>query len=283
MINKHRFSASLRPGIPLVGAAADRKRLRLSKGIVSRRGAADDIWSSYDADVVVPRPIWREPSGIETRLLRAVTLGSQNFVSIIGCDVASVRALQQRLGTRIDRTQLPAKIYDPSHREVLQILADIHVQTGLISRGAISLGVFSAPPNQANTTIGPNKKRIGMHVDSWSDLPLARRGKAPNRLCINLGQEPRFLLMVNQSVSSLPDLLHSFVSANQQSPTELAREFLKRNSAYPVVSIRVDPLEGYIAPTENMIHDGSTLNQQSHDVVLTLLGYFGLPAFMSEM
>jgi hypothetical protein len=44
---------------------------------------------------------------------------------------------------------------------------------------------------------------------------------------------------------------------------------------YPVVRLRIGPGEGYIAPTENVIHDGSTIGMTKWDLYLTMLDYFG--------
>ncbi len=49
---------------------------------------------------------------------------------------------------------------------------------------------------------------------------------------------------------------------------------MKRYPDYPVIKVRVAPGEAYIAPTENMIHDGSTVGKQYPDIHLTLFGYF---------
>ena len=42
-----------------------------------------------------------------------------------------------------------------------------------------------------------NGKYAGLHVDSWDRLPLRYRHRARNRLCINFGREPRYLLFIN--------------------------------------------------------------------------------------
>jgi hypothetical protein len=62
--------------------------------------------------------------------------------------------------------------------------------------------------------------------------------------------------------------------------TQIIGAFLAQNPDYPVTRVRVDPGEAYIAPTENIIHDGSSLGQRFSDVHVTIRGYFGfsLPA-----
>ena len=41
---------------------------------------------------------------------------------------------------------------------------------------------------------------------------------------------------------------------------------------YPVVRLTIRPGEAYIAPTENLIHDGSTLGMTSPDLALHMIG-----------
>jgi hypothetical protein len=60
----------------------------------------------------------------------------------------------------------------------------------------------------------------------------------------------------------------------KDSGSGLAHLFFETFPDYPVVRIRVAPGEAYIAPTENMVHDGSTDEQSQIDVTLTVLGTF---------
>ena len=50
------------------------------------------------------------------------------------------------------------------------------------------------------------------------------------------------------------------------------------NPTYPVVAIEIAPGEAYIAPTEDLIHDGCSEGMKNNDVCLTMLGYFSRPA-----
>ena len=50
--------------------------------------------------------------------------------------------------------------------------------------------------------------------------------------------------------------------------------FFKYFPDYPVLKIEQKPYEYYIAPTDNCIHDGATLERRSLDIVMTYLGHF---------
>ena len=45
---------------------------------------------------------------------------------------------------------------------------------------------------------------------------------------------------------------------NLKTPTILGRKFLRVFDDYPITRIRVKPGDAYIAPTENIVHDGCT-------------------------
>ena len=53
-------------------------------------------------------------------------------------------------------------------------------------------------PGQTTLTRGDDRKLLtGMHLDSHDRMPLRHRHRSRNRLCINLGREPRHVLFVN--------------------------------------------------------------------------------------
>lgn len=66
------------------------------------------------------------------------------------------------------------------------------------------------------------------------------------------------------------------VKLNTQNVTiiENTQLFFEYFPNYPVIRIKQNPYEFYIAPTDNCIHDGSTLNTNSLDIVMTYLGHF---------
>src|SRR5262249_7733921 len=124
------------------------------------------------------------------------------------------------------------------------------------------LGLFLAEPRLLTTTRDSRDNvRIGLHVDSWFGLPLSHRRTAPNRLCVNLGNETRRFLFVNLSLDKIVSLLSSRcgpIPTSFVNPTDIGRIFLSRFPDYPIVSVKIAPGEAYIAPTEYLIHDATT-------------------------
>jgi hypothetical protein len=118
---------------------------------------------------------------------------------------------------------------------------------------------------------------IGLHIDDLDAMPLARRMESTSRLCVNLGAGTRYLLFVNLGVSSLVARLAESepgVDFGALRSTPLIHAFMQRFPNYPVVRLAVHPGEAYIAPTENMIHDGSTAGMTARDDQVTVRGGF---------
>jgi SAM-dependent methyltransferase len=124
-------------------------------------------------------------------------------------------------------------------------------------------------------------KFIGLHLDNFVKRELVDRPSSPNRICINLGAEPRFLIFVNLTLRKCHELLNAAGVQDDcmNDPRRgLPELFMKRFPEYPVVQLRIDPGEAYIAPTENLIHDSTTLGLKSMDVSLIFLGTFSMPS-----
>jgi hypothetical protein len=136
-------------------------------------------------------------------------------------------------------------------------------------------------PGQFTVTkdeFGASRQRLaGMHLDSWDRLPLRHRHRSRNRLCINFSREARYSLFIN-----LP-LLSMFRYLGLSDPTDIysdyrglsvGQRFMGACPDYPVVRLQIEPGEAYILPTDNAIHDASTVGNRFPDITLTYLGYF---------
>jgi hypothetical protein len=132
-------------------------------------------------------------------------------------------------------------------------------------------------PGLATVTTDGNDERVGLHVDNWYQASLERREHAPNRISINLGIEPRFFLYINLRLATLAEVMNNrfpdFYGA-QEIQHGLRASFMSSCGSYPVVRVRLAPGEGYIAPTESMIHDASTEGGTALDLQFLVRGRF---------
>jgi hypothetical protein len=146
------------------------------------------------------------------------------------------------------------------------------------------VGISTGEVGLPHTTIDTNSGRhVGLHLDSWDRLPPGDRGRGTNRICMNSGLGPRRLLFVPKPASVLIDELASrgfdvlrdrAAAADSTGRFDLARRYLEVFPDQPVLRICVLPGESYIAPTENLIHDGSSEGGIGRDVSVTMRGRF---------
>ncbi|MGF9763987.1 hypothetical protein AAII07_53635 [Microvirga sp. 0TCS3.31] len=116
------------------------------------------------------------------------------------------------------------------------------------------------PPNLLTVS---NDRRsglyVGLHIDYWDALPLEKRQLSRSRLCVNIGNTKRYFLLVNLTIAQMLELLESKGDqAELIEPAHIGQRFLVENPGYPVIRLRIEPGEAYLAPTENMLHDGSS-------------------------
>lgn len=148
-----------------------------------------------------------------------------------------------------------------------------------------------SPPGLLTVTPTYGELRLsGLHVDHWDALPLDDLHAARNRICINLGTQDRFFLFVNLDAAEIqrrviekrPEKRRDHTSRDpQQNMESLVSDLCDTFPDYPVVKLRVGPDEAYIAPTEQIIHDGNTEGGAFIDIDLMARGRFnpmgGLP------
>lgn len=113
---------------------------------------------------------------------------------------------------------------------------------------------------------------LGLHIDNFSQKNYKIRGTVENRISINVGMDSRYLLLMNLSVKKIAELCGN---ENYHNKMNILRQlFMKKFNEYPVIRIKINPGEAYIAPTENIIHDGSTVGQRNCDLTLSFRGFF---------
>jgi hypothetical protein len=126
-------------------------------------------------------------------------------------------------------------------------------------------------PNLITTTTDENGSYLGLHLDNWDRLPLSDRRAARNRMCLNLGPGPRFLLVVPVSIANLVSRFPHNNLLQHRSAVDLV---FSDCPEVPVVRLRVEPGQAYIAATENVLHDASSFEITQPCKILTVRGHF---------
>lgn len=109
------------------------------------------------------------------------------------------------------------------------------------------------PPGLPTTGLSTaTRKLLGMHVDN-QQVECEEPPELCRRLCVNLGQQDRFLLFSPHSVRSI----HAFMGLEYQPQTANAAvaKFLG-SGRIEIMRVRIPPGFGYICATDEVVHDG---------------------------
>lgn len=260
-------------------------RVTLSSGTCHLDSTDNQVFAP---DSRVPTLPWHAPEPQQAELLLAATLEAFRFsqsLAVINLPEAIVAALAIFHNDAAVFDRPSGQIALQAHQLALveEIQAYI-MQNCCFKQDQLTMGpVVASLPNLITKTFDRNQGRfIGLHLDSWDNDPLQQRASSTNRICVNLGKEERTFLFLNLTVQQIADLLYP--AAEQASwehhPPQIHRlghDFMAQFPAYPIVSVVVRPGEAYIAPTENIFHDGATQPSDHLNFTLTLRGYFAPP------
>jgi hypothetical protein len=261
-------------------------RIRLSSG--TRRAADPDM--GYAEGAYIPCRPWRPASTAEIRLL-TMEAAPQPYAWRSSTDIAIIRIPDELISPFVEMLEERGlrEVADPKNYETIathsrweQSLAAMGAYLGTMCDEQLGWIYFRIAERDRFTLtqdeFGRDRRKLaGLHVDSWDGLPLRHRAWSRNRLCINLGRQPRYSLLIN-----LP-LMEMFRSIGLRDPEDIyedfrglfmGQRFMRHWPAYPVIRLQVNPGEAYILPTDNMVHDASTEGNCWPDITLTYLGVF---------
>lgn len=222
--------------------------------------------ASYEEGARLPREPWRRPTKEE----------AENLI---------VPELPRSMATSVAIVKLPGEFSDATREAIRNGNAEsfeVHVLQPLrticeLGEPVHCIGPSKNPGNLKTVTINQDISRYnGLHVDLWDKLDLDLRHLATNRICINIGREDRYLLFLPLSLMGIASVVKEEIGPDWQAPrrfTLIGRQFMARHSDVPVVRCRLAPGEAYVAPTENLVHDGSSVGQSDIDERFTIRGH----------
>ena len=239
--------------------------------------------AEYHPKAIVPGEPWRAISDDEiTKVVsdECTNLKYQDSISLIEIPEQIISLLKDLNLADVDSYDTLNKLKISNAEKYFEAMfsLDEYFEKFLVKDdGFDKLGVHIGKPNLASATVS-GSKYVGLHIDYWDELSILETEKATNRVSINLGQQDRFLLFINLSLKQLYDKIgvDKKKEFRDYDTTSLTTDFFNSNPDYPVLKLRVRPFEAYIAPTENIIHDGSTQGNTLTDITLTTRGHFNL-------
>jgi hypothetical protein len=128
------------------------------------------------------------------------------------------------------------------------------------------------PPNQLTTTVDHARgRRLGIHLDNFDQQPTDQREHSRRRLALNLGPGPRYLIL---TLATIQDIAGQTTDFPRYPHTDDVHRYLREGRELPCLRVRLDPGDGYIAPTELIPHDGSTHGVDQPSRIAFWLGHW---------
>ncbi len=273
-------------GIQLIGDGIDRlrneKAIELSSGIVPARFQYDSF--PYWAGAFVPKLPWRAPSNSELDLLLGSPETAQpgKWIQVIRVPDEIIGLFEGARTASKHPTDQKLREYTagPECREAVRKAVDYACTLTWPEHPKIDrASVFFKAPGLPTTTPRNYPELLGLHIDSvFEGVSFAERSYTPVRISINLGLNDRFLLFVSASMGQIHQMLADrklqYRMPSPMATHEFRTVFMSNFPDVPVVKVRIRPGEAYLAPTENLIHDGCTVGQTHFDVQFSACGHF---------
>lgn len=239
--------------------------------------------SLYQNGSFIPLMPWKPLEGRDADGLIAKNVS--DLSSTIGLIVLPEELIENVFSTGLSdvytEEDFAIKLQKPSVLSAIENISCHLLKYTTTSKSDLTGGIGINAPRLLTTTRNGNGKFVGLHVDSWDKHSLIERGKSTNRIVVNLGREDRFFLFIRDTMMTVYNVVAKFSPdtppANYTNSINTISQYFMKNPAIPVVRMRLKPGEAYIAPTENLIHDGCSQERTSSDIVLSLRGkfYFG--------
>lgn len=121
---------------------------------------------------------------------------------------------------------------------------------------------------------------LGLHIDTHDKTPNDQRHQSPFILSLNLGTAPRYFHFVNLTFEEIRQHLFDTApsySLENKSMHEVVHAFFIYHPNYPTYRLIIPPACGYLARTQNLIHDGGTNDLDEDDYCLLISGDFKIP------
>jgi hypothetical protein len=233
----------------------------------------------YISNAVVPRMSWQPIVHFDFSNNLLVGEGCPSYYNTVAIVKLSTRIEDFMSSVNFSEINVNSSL---NHDFINEIVSSISVEVEKLN--TCDYQVFNSiainkPGLHTVTFDHKQSKYLGLHIDSFDkDHPWKRRFSS-NRICINLSTEDRYFVFINKTILSIvkeiqqlqPELI---LKETHLDISKLAYYFAICKPHYPVVRVKCPPGYAYIAPTENIIHDGSSENQTQLDVSISFRGFF---------
>lgn len=255
-------------------------RLSLSSGTV----AIPTIQSGnriFTVGAHVTRDDWRDVEESESNLLHRISDDSDfsNTIAIKKVPEA-IHILSDKMGFNQVSSQTEMNALIAKHPESQLLSNMVSTYCKILAYPELNKfefpRYFFLPPNQSTVSVDYSGHFIGLHIDNSVAFNAPEADNFPNRISLNLGRSKRYLLFINKTVREAIHMIRNvdpaFSPIGLDAPA-LVRLFCTMFPGYPVARVCIHPGEAYIAPTDNVMHDGSSLGGKDFDITIVSRGY----------
>jgi hypothetical protein len=226
----------------------------------------------YVSGARVPVPEWRLATPEEKSVLWSTTAPQTHrgvgIVRLLGPQLIKLFANRSDIFERVDDA-------DTLKHPLIGLLFDIIGNVGLVTRHAFSARIGRDAPGLITMTKAVDQDaRIGLHFDRWDRLSVDELEQSSNRISINLGPVDRHFIFLNQTASGMAAMLERENLQVARDVRAIGAAFMSAFPEYPIIRLRLRPGEAYIAPTENVLHDGSSAGVRATNHYLSIRGRF---------
>jgi hypothetical protein len=245
--------------------------IHLSHGTCLAQGV-DSQAPQYLPHARAPVPRWRTPTQEENSVLWSARAPEAyrgvGLVRLLGPPLVRLFAEQKDTLGRFDDA-------DTLKHPLIPLLLDAIRKAGVIARSVYSARIGRDHPGLVTMTRAVDQDaRIGLHFDRWDGLPVDDLASASNRVSINLGPSDRYFIFLNQTATRMASMLDACGLRAAPDVRDIGAAFMSAFPQYPVVRLRLRPGEAYIAPTENILHDGTSAEVVETNHYLSMRGRF---------
>jgi hypothetical protein len=247
-------------------------RIELSSGtrLADVRETADLVHgAAYEDGARLPREPRRRPTEAEAESLILTEVPSNMATSVAIVKLPGEFSIDRQEAMRSGKIEsLEINLLQPL-RTICELGEPLHC-----------IGPSKNPAILKTITINHDVGRYnGLHIDNWDQLDLDSRHRATNRICINIGQDDRYFLFLPISLMEIASVLSKEMGPEWEAParfTLIGRQFMELFPELPIIRRRLAPGEAYVAPSENLVHDGSSGGQSHVGEQFTIRGHIRL-------
>lgn len=272
--------------------------LQVTEGIKLAEKIQNPNSAVFDDGAVFPTNNWRQPSEEELAEIHLPNVVDVNIPQIIyqSGNIDRLFDINLLKSIQIERDKLAISHNIPTVAAIVTSAAE-NIFSDIICCDAAFLG--SSPQKIYLERVGPFRlgvnnpglptttlnwvgggKILGLHIDTTSSGTPRERDKAAWLWNVNLGVNPRAFIFVPKTykklISALSQRKNNLDHSYLKKESDIARCFLNIFSKTLIWRLLLYPKFGYIAPVDNIIHDGSSNISDTIDIFICARGFIKL-------